>query len=148
MTQMGGRRGRGDVRRILVVNACSDDDRSRAIDTMRPCIASLCRHGHAELLFARAGLKVPDIPADLPVPYPDLGHAIDWEEAKRASSYVPDDAVEALVALGTGAEVAARAGALIDLDLDAIWWRDEATWTRPDALLRALSEEVLPRLRE
>jgi len=114
---------------------------------MRPCVASLCRHSHAGMLFARAGLEVPDIPTDLPAPYPDLGHAVDWEEAKRVSAYVPDAAVEAFVALGSGAEVAAQVSRLLELDLDAIWWRDEATWTRPDALLDALSAEVLPRLR-
>ena len=137
----------GEVRRILVVTACVDSDRGRAIDAMRPCVAGLCRHIHADMLFALAGLEAPEPPSDAPVPYPDLGHAVDWEEAKRAASYVPDDAVEAMIALGTGAEVAARTQSLIELGIDAIWWRDEATWTRPDTLLRALSEDVLPHLR-
>ncbi len=140
-------RARGEARRMLVVTACVDADIERAIELMRPCVASICRHPNAELLFARAGLDVPDIPKNIPAPYPDLGHAVDWEEAKRAASYVPDDAVAAMIAIGAGAEVAARASALIELGIDAIWWRDEATWTQPDALLRALSEEVLPRLR-
>ena len=33
-----------------------------------------------------------------------------------------------------------------DLDIDAIWWRDHGTWARPDALMRGVVEEVLPRL--
>ena len=140
-------RKRADVRRILVVSACIDDDRGRAIDAMRPCVASLCRHRHADLLFARAGLEAPKIPRDTANPYPDLGHAIDWEAAKQASSYIPDDAVDAMIALGSAAQVAARVRSLIDLDLDAIWWRAEASWERPDALMQALSEDVLPRLR-
>ena len=52
-----------------------------------------------------------------------------------------------MVALGSAAEVADCARALIDEDIDAIWWRDEATWTRPDALLEGLSTDVLPLLR-
>lgn len=142
-------RQRHEVRRILVVNACVDADRERAIDLMRPCAAALCRHRHADVLFGRAGMNAPPARPDNagPDPYPDLGHAVDWEEAKRVSSFVPDAAVEAMVALGSGAEVAERAQALIECDIDAIWWRDEATWTRPDALMQGLSTEVLPRLR-
>lgn len=139
-------RARDEVQRILVITACIDDDRGRAIDLMRPCAAGLCRHGHANILFGRAGVDVPVTPADYVDPYPDLGHAVDWEEAKRATAYVPDNAVEACIALGSGAEVADRVRALEALDIDAIWWRDQATWTRPDALMRGLVDEVFPRL--
>ncbi len=140
-------RARHEVRRIVVVTACVDAERERAIELMRPAAAALCRHGHAEILFGHAGLEAPVVPRDFVHPYPDLGHAVDWEEAKRVSAFVPDAAVEAMVALGSGAEVATRARALIDLDIDAIWWRDEQTWDRPDALMRGLSGEVLPDLR-
>jgi 5,10-methylenetetrahydromethanopterin reductase len=138
----------GDVKRMLVLTTCVDADRGRAIDRMRPAAAALCRHRHANLLFERAGLPPPPTrPAGLRDPYPDLGHAMDWEEAKRVSAHVPDAAVEAMVALGSGAEVAERARVLIGLGLDAIWFRHEGTWERPDALLQALAGEVLPRLR-
>ena len=140
-------RERQDVERILVVTACVDNDRERAIDLLRPCVAGMCRHGHADVLFGCAGLGVPVVPSDYVDPYPDLGHAVDWEEAKRVTTFVPDDAVEAMMALGSGAEVAARVRALIDLDIDAIWWRDQATWARPDALMQGLADEVLPLLR-
>ena len=36
--------------------------------------------------------------------------------------------------------------ALVALDIDAIWWRDVASYTRPEALLRGLEKAVLPRL--
>ena len=138
-------RAREEVRRIVVVTACIDDDRERAIARMRPCAAGLCRHRNAPVFFP--GMRIPDRPADYVEPYPDLGHAVDWEAAKRAAAYVPDAAVEACVALGSAGEVAERAQALAALDIDAIWWRDEASWTRPDALMARLSAEVLPRFR-
>ncbi len=140
-------RAREDVRRMLVVTACIDADKARAIDLMRPCAAGIYRHGHAATLFQRAGLEPPGAPPRIVEPYPDLGHALDWEAAKRVSSFVPDAAVEAMVMLGSGAEVAARTRALVELGLDAIWWRDHATWTTPDALMRGLVDDVLPRLR-
>ena len=138
-------RAREEVRRILVVTACIDEDRERAIEHMRPCAAGLCRHRHADVFFP--GIEIPARPADYVEPYPDLGHAVDWDAAKRATSYVPDAAVEACVALGSADEIAERVQTLAALDIDAIWWRDEATWTRPDTLMERLSAEVLPRFR-
>ena len=139
-------RPRDAVKRTLVITAMVDEDRERAIDHMRPCAAGLCRHRHAHILFGDADVEVPKIPADYVDPYPDMGHAVDWEEAKRAAAYVPDAAVESSVMLGSGAEVADRVRALEAFDIDAIWWRDEATWARPDALMKGLVEDVFPRL--
>ncbi len=141
-------RKREEVQRILVITAMVDDDRARAIDHMRPCAAGLCRHRHAHILFGDAGVEIPKPPADYKDPYPDMGHAVDWQEAKRAAAYVPDAAVETAVMLGSAGEVAGRVRALEALDIDAIWWRDEGTWARPDALLRALRDEVFPRLKD
>ena len=139
-------RSASDVKRTLVVTACVDDDRQRAIDTMRPCVGNLCRHRIVGELFDRAGLTPPEVPDNIPQPYPDLGHAVDWEEAKRATSWIPDDVVAAMNALGSGAEVAERVQALSALNIDAIWWRDHGTWEHPEALRKGLVEEVLPRL--
>ena len=137
-------RSRAEVKRIVMVTACVDDDRARAIEHMRPCAAALCRHRHADLLFG--GAEVPAIPEGLTQPYPDLSHAVDWNAARRYSSFIPDAAVEASVALGSPDEVADRTRTLAALDIDAIWWRDEATWTRPDTLMTRLAHDVLPTL--
>jgi 5,10-methylenetetrahydromethanopterin reductase len=145
--QRAGRQ-RHEVQRLVVVTANVDADKARAIDQMRPAAAGLYRHQHAATLLQAAGLTLPAELPDYPRPYPDLGHAVDWEAAKRAVSFVPDEAVEALVAVGSGAQVVERARALMALDIDAIWWRDEASYTRPDALLQALAQEVLPYLRD
>ncbi len=141
------RRPRHEVQRIVVVTARVEADKARAIDHMRPCAAGLYRHRHAATLLQRAGLAIPDEPPTYPRPYPDLQHAVDWEEAKRATSFVPDEAVDALLAIGSGDDIVKRARALIALDIDAIWWRDEASYTRPEALLQALAREVLPKLK-
>jgi alkanesulfonate monooxygenase SsuD/methylene tetrahydromethanopterin reductase-like flavin-dependent oxidoreductase (luciferase family) len=145
--QRAGRQ-RHEVQRMVVVTACVDADKRRAIEHMRPCAAGLFRHRHAATLLRTAGLAVPTAFPAHPRPYPDLGHAVDWEEAKRAVSFVPDEAVATLVAIGSGADIVERAQALLALDIDAIWWRDEASYTRPEALMQALAQEVLPHLRE
>jgi hypothetical protein len=106
------------------------------------------RHGHARELLRLAGLPEPPmLTGAFPRLYPDLGHAVDWEEAKRVSTFVSDAAVETMLCVGSGAAIADRVRALEGLDIDAIWWRDEASYTRPEALLRGLEKDVLPRLR-
>jgi 5,10-methylenetetrahydromethanopterin reductase len=144
--QRAGRQ-RHEVQRMLVVNARVEADKARAIDQMRPCAAGLYRHRFAATLLQRAGLQVPTDLPPYPQPYPDLQHAVDWEAAKRAAAFVPDAAVEALIAVGPGPDVVKRAQELMALDIDAIWWRDEASYTRPDALVQALGQDVLPHLR-
>ena len=98
-------------------------------------------------MLERAGLSVPDELPGLPPVYPDVGHALNWEEAKAATSFVPDDAVLATMAVGSADAVAAKARALMDLDIDGLWWRDEASYSRPDALMEALASDVIPKLR-
>lgn len=145
--QRAGRQ-RHEVRRILVVQAMVDANKARAIDHMRPCAASAYRHGHTRDLVRLAGLPEPPMyTGAFPRPYPDLSHAVDWDEAKRVSSFVSDEVVEAMLCVGSGAEIADRVQELEALGIDAIWWRDEASYTRPEALLRGLEKEVFPRVR-
>lgn len=144
--QRAGRQ-RHDVRCIVVVQAMVDEQKARAIDHMRPCAAGYYRHGHARDLLRLAGLPEPPLPpGPFPRPYPDLGHAVDWAEAQRVSTFVSDEAVDAMLMVGSGAAIADKVQALAALGIDAIWWRDEASYTRPDALLHSLEKEVFPRL--
>ena len=137
-------RRREDVKRFIVVTACVDDDVARAVDRRRPQAAMLYRHRDSKTLLERAGLDVlGDLPT-LPPVYPDVGHAVDWEAAKAATRFVPDEAVRATMAVGSARAVAERARELIALDIDGLWWRDEASYSHPHALLQSLSEDVLP----
>lgn len=141
-------RQRDDVQRILVVTACADEDKARAIDLMRPCAAALYRHRFADTLFSRAGLALPSTVEQPPEMmlrvYPDLHHAVDWDEAMQACAFVPDHVVEAMIALGCGRELLERTEALAALDVDAIWWRDEASYTHPNSLMDAVAKHVIP----
>jgi 5,10-methylenetetrahydromethanopterin reductase len=145
--QRAGRQ-RHEVARLLVITARVDADKPRALDHMRPSAAGMYRHQHAKILLATAGLSVPASLPAYPRPYPDLSHAVDWEEAKRATTFVPDEAVEALLAVGSAEELIERVRALAALDIDAIWWRDEGSYAHPVDLAEALSQEVLPHVRE
>jgi 5,10-methylenetetrahydromethanopterin reductase len=145
--QRAGRQ-RHEVARLLVITARVDADKPRALDHMRPSAAGMYRHQHAKILLETAGLSVPASLPAYPRPYPDLSHAVDWEEAKRATTFVPDEAVEALLAVGSAEDIIERVRALAALDIDAIWWRDEVSYAHPVDLAEALSQEVLPHVRE
>ena len=107
----------------------------------------LYRHRDSKTLLKRAGLDVlGDLPT-LPPVYPDVGHAVDWEAAKAATRFVPDEAVRATMAVGSARAVAERARELIALDIDGLWWRDEASYRHPKALMQSLAQDVIPRLR-
>ena len=130
----------------MVVTACVEADKGRAIAQMRPCAAGLYRHQHAATLLQAAGLAVPSALPPYPRPYPDLQHAVDWEEAKkRATAFVPDAAVDALVAVGSGAHIVARTRALMAW----ILMPSGGVTKRAIRVLRrcwALAHEVLPHL--
>ncbi len=144
--QRAGRKRR-DVERLLVITARVDANKPRVIDHMRPSAAGMYRHQHAKTLLETAGLSVPASLPTYPRPYPDLSHAVDWEEAKRLTTFVPDEAVEKLLAVGSAEDIIERVRALAALDIDAIWWRDEGSYAHPVELVEALSHDVLPQVR-
>ncbi|MEK9725138.1 MAG: LLM class flavin-dependent oxidoreductase [Rhodospirillaceae bacterium] len=143
------RSGRDDaeVKRILVQTACLDLDKARARDLLRPNVAGMGYSGRAEWLFALAGISPPTQPEGFQEPYPDLIHALDWDHAMEITRYVPDETVDAMMLLGAPDEVVDRDRELDALGIDAIWWRDTFSWTRPDELLEALAADALPRLK-
>ena len=144
--QRAGRK-REDVRRMLVATTMIDDDKARAIEEMRPCAAGLFKNANARTYMETAGLEPPAEAPPIPNVYPDLGHAVDWEEAKRATAFVPDEVVERVILVGSAQEVADRVQEIAALDLDAVWFRDEASYTRPESLLKGLCDGVLPLLK-
>ncbi len=139
-------RQRKDVRLMLVATTMIDENKARAIDQMRPCAAGLFKNAHAKIYMQTAGLDAPTETPAIPNVYPDLGHAVDWEEAKRVTTFVPDEVVDAVMMVGPASAIAERIQALTELGIDKIWFRDEASYTRPEALLRGLETDVLPRL--
>ena len=85
--------------RLIPPSACGDFVASRPWQCHLPC-----RH-----------TRVPTLICNTP-----------WTgKRQRATAFVPDAAVDALVAAGSGAHIVARTRALMALDIDAIWWRDE-----------------------
>ena len=98
-------RAREHVKRYVVITACIDDDLQRAVDQLRPQTAMLYRHRESKTLLERAGVEVPATLPALPPVYPDVGHAVNWDEAKAATHYVPDEAVIATMAVGPAKHV-------------------------------------------
>lgn len=83
--------------------------------------------------------------------YPDLLHAEDWEAAIAATSWVPENVLEAFcdewVLMGTGEQVAARIRQLEAYGVRHLYIRHFFTYDLPHDVCAALTAEVLPRFR-
>ena len=99
-----------------------------------------------------AGIRLPAlaIPEAVRRIYPDLSHALDWEAAIAATSFVPDDVVAELCAalglIGTPAECAERIVAMARLGARNLYLMPLLTFAPPDTELAAFRDVVFPRL--
>ncbi len=99
-----------------------------------------------------AGLRLPDleIPDAVHKVYPDLSHARDWEEAIRATSFVPDEVVaqlcDALGLVGTAEHCAERIAEMAKLGARNLYLMPFQTFVGPEQEVRAFRDVVFPRL--
>jgi 5,10-methylenetetrahydromethanopterin reductase len=99
-----------------------------------------------------AGVRLPplDVPDAVHKVYPDLSHAHDWEEAIRATSFVPDDVVaelcDALGLVGTPAHCAERIAVMAKLGVENLYLMPFQTFVGPEHEVRAFRDDVFPRL--
>ncbi|HET7295617.1 MAG TPA: LLM class flavin-dependent oxidoreductase [Gemmatimonadales bacterium] len=100
-----------------------------------------------------AGLRLPEleIPDAVRKIYPDLSHARDWEEAIRATSFVPDEVVaqlcDALGLIGTPDHCAARIVEMSKLGARNLYLMPVQTFVGPEQEVRAFRDVVFPHLR-
>lgn len=101
----------------------------------------------------RAGISMPDIPIPDAVHAikPDLSHAPDWEEAIRATSYMPQETVaelcDALGLIGTPAYCANRIIEMEKLGVREIYIMPFETFASPEPEMRACRDVVFPMLK-
>ena len=100
-----------------------------------------------------AGLRLPEleIPDAVKQVYPDLSHALDWEAAIRATSFVPDDIVaelcDALGLVGTAEHCAGRIAEMAKLGVRNLYLMPFQTFVGPEQEVAAFRDVVFPRLR-
>jgi 5,10-methylenetetrahydromethanopterin reductase len=99
------------------------------------------------------GLRIPhfDVPQAVLDIYPDLSHALDWEQAIAATSFVPDEVIaqlaDALGLVGTPEHCAKRIIDLAGAGVSSLYLMGFQTFVGPEQEMRNFRDEVFPRLK-
>src|SRR2546422_6244855 len=99
------------------------------------------------------GLAIPhfDIPRSVYDIYPDLSHALDWEQAIPATSFAPDEVIsqlaDAVGLVGTPEHCARRIIDLAGAGVSSLYLMGFQTFVGPELEMRMFRDEVLPRLK-
>jgi 5,10-methylenetetrahydromethanopterin reductase len=82
------------------------------------------------------------------MPYPDMTHAYDWEEAMAAAeSYIPDGVVEAFCLIGPPEAAIARIEELRGLGVTQLYVRGASSYHLPRDLVHTFRDHILPAFR-
>jgi 5,10-methylenetetrahydromethanopterin reductase len=97
-----------------------------------------------------AGLRLPDfeIPDAVWKIYPDLSHAVNWEEAIAATSFVPDEVIaqlcDALGLIGTPEYCAKRIMEMAEIGVSKLYLMTFQTFVGPQQELAAFRDLIFP----
>ena len=133
------------------VHVAPDVETARAM--ARPICAQWVLEPYRARWLREAGLEVPDLrlPPELASVYPDIGHAEDWEEARRLTSFLSDDMVaqicDVIGIFGTPEDFVPRLRELERWGVGSLFVQTMETYALPESTLRAFREEILPSLR-
>jgi 5,10-methylenetetrahydromethanopterin reductase len=82
--------------------------------------------------------------------YPDVLHAEDWQQAIRATEWVPDDVLQAFsdefCLLGSGEQIAEGVRRLASYGVNNLYIRGFYTYDLPTHICRAFVDDVIPRI--
>lgn len=82
------------------------------------------------------------------MPYPDMTHAYDWEEAMRAAdSFIPDEVAELFCLVGPPDDAIARIRELVELGVDQLYVRGTSSYHLPHDLVHTFRDQIIPAFR-
>ncbi|WP_033289216.1 LLM class flavin-dependent oxidoreductase [Amycolatopsis jejuensis] len=125
------------------------DDVERDARVLKPICLHMATIGAQDFLRL-AGIELPP-PPPVPDVYPDMVHAVDWEDAiTLASRYVSDEAAvrfaQTFCLFGTADEIVEQAQHAVDAGATGFYLRHVGNYTLPSELITDFGEQVLPRL--
>ncbi len=146
LLRTGAEKAGRDVSEIdVVVSAqCAvDQDRKAAIRRVRHLIGIY-------FYLAPHILKIASLPGErTPVNtsvYPDLTHALDLEEAARATEFIPDEVVESLGLIGSPDEWVSRLLMMEEVGVNHVQLRGPESFSLPVGEIAFCRDEVIPSL--
>ena len=138
---------------IYVSRVHLEQDMEAALAMARPICAEWILEAPRARWLREAGIEVPDfeIPEEVSRLYPDIVHAEDWDEAVRATAFLPrrlvEQVSEALGLFCTPEQCVRRLGELEEWGVRRLFLQTIETYNLPEATLHAFRDQVFPRLR-
>ncbi|MFC1491881.1 LLM class flavin-dependent oxidoreductase [Nitrospinota bacterium] len=129
---------------VVSAQCCALQDRESAIRRVRHLIAPY--YYTAPHIFRVTGLPGEYAPVARKI-YPDLSHAMNLEEAARATDFIPDEVVEALGIVGTPDQWVERLRMMEELGVNHVQIRGPESYAPPLDEIAFCRDEILPRLR-
>ena len=146
-------RSLSDIDVIMAGSLILDDDLDAARERLRPmCVQRLVEPHHARW-YGQLGITIDDyeVPQELWELYPDIPHAEDWEKARRATSFLPEDALAMMCdAMGLIGPVEHCIRRLKDAEaagIKRLYLMPVGTYELPVRELEALERHIMPALR-
>ena len=154
--EAGARKAGRDARSLEVVyvgRVHVEEDLERALDMARPICATWVIEPYRARWLREAGLDIPEfeLSPELQRLYPDIGHAEDWEQARRLTSFLSDDTVaeicDVIGLFGPPAGFVPKLEKLAGHGVERLFVQTTESYSFPESTVQAFRDEVFPRLR-
>lgn len=133
-----------EIELVLSTVCVHTGDRARDLDTARPLLGWF--YAAASQYLTMAGEEVTQRAPDGPV-FPDLGHALNWDEAVAACQFVSPTAVEKFCLIGSPEEWLPTLESLAEIGIDHFFMRHHLTFTEPEEVMELIGQRVIPHFR-
>ena len=143
----------GSLENIYVARTHVAEDMGTAREMARPICVQWAIEPYRVRWLREAGLEIPDLelPPELQHLYPDIPHAENWEEARRLTSFMPDqmvaDICEVTGLYGTPDYITKRLGELEKGGVKRLLVQTLDSYDLPESTLTAFESKVFPMLR-
>jgi 5,10-methylenetetrahydromethanopterin reductase len=136
-----------EIEVIAAVHSAAGQDRAMSIRRVRPLIGlfyHLAPHVLEIAGFPNEATKKTS-PTNV---YPDITHALDLDEASRATEFIPDEVVNELALIGTPDKWVSRLLMMEELGVNHVQIRGPESYSMPDPEISYCRDEIIPRLRQ
>lgn len=131
----------GTVEIVCSTMCIATGDRARDLELARPLLGWY--YAAAPRYLEMAGEEVTQRAPDRPI-FPDLGHALDWDDAVEACRFVSETAVEKFCLIGPPDAWPRRLQELAELGVQHFFMRHHLTYSEPVELMELIGQRVIP----
>lgn len=135
-----------DIVCYTITSISAEGDRKRDIRHVKPVMSFW--YTSLPGLLEKAGIDV-SVRKPAKMPYPDMTHAHDWNEAMDAAdSYMSDEAAEKFCLVGPPERAIERIEEMFDAGVNQVYVRGSSSYGLPYDLVPIFAEKIIPHFRK